>query len=360
MGSTLVRSGVRWYVIAGIVASAHEDPRSGTWPSTRLAFVSISPGLERDGPLVSIVTPSLNRADLIEPTIRSVRSQSYRNIEHIVIDGESTDETLTVLERYRDSYPLRWISEADTGMYSAINKGLALAQGEILAYLNTDDLYFPWTIEVVVDAFRRHPEVDVVFGDVIDIDDATGWQKFAWGLPFDLDYLRRSGYMWQPAVFWRRRVLEREGGFDESLRFVADLEYWLRLGGDSHRFKKIFEFLAIARYHPATLSLMHRPKVIRELDSIRLRHAPRGRAALPLWNWLDRLRRPFWTRIFWLCFVAQSVVPARFRRGPWSRLLASGQTRLSYVSLVLRPIPGLGRKVAGPLIRPSHYWLRPP
>lgn len=316
--------------------------------------------IEASGPLVSIVTPSLNRADLIEPTIRSVKSQSYRNLEHIVVDGESTDNTLAILEQFRGTYPLRWISEPDTGMYSAINKGLALAQGEILAYLNTDDLYFPWTIEVVVDTFRRHPEIDVVFGEVIDIDDATGTQKFAWALPFDLDYLRRSGYMWQPAVFWRRRVLEREGGFDETLRFVADLEYWLRLGGSSHRFRKVFEFLAVARYHPATLSLMHRPKVLRELDGIRLRHAPRGRAGHRWLARLDGLRRPFWTRVYWLSYVAQSLLPVRFRRGPWARLLTSGHTSISYLSLLLRPIPGLGRRVAGPLIRPSRYWLHPP
>src|SRR5690349_9655830 len=105
-------------------------------------------------PLVSIVTPSLNRVDLIESTLRSVRSQSYPNVEHIVVDGGSTDGTLEVLRRYEGTYGLRWMSEPDQGMYDAINKGLAMARGEILAYLNTDDLYLPWTIDTVVSTFR--------------------------------------------------------------------------------------------------------------------------------------------------------------------------------------------------------------
>src|SRR5438552_11891163 len=104
-------------------------------------------------------------------------------------------------------------------MYSAINKGLSMASGEIQAYLNSDDLYFPWTLEVIVDAFVRHPEIDVLYGDVMDIDDPTGKTKLAWNLPFDLDYLRRTGFLWQPGVFWRRGVFESAAGFDESIQY---------------------------------------------------------------------------------------------------------------------------------------------
>jgi glycosyltransferase involved in cell wall biosynthesis len=311
------------------------------------------------GPLVSIVTPTLNRADLIEPTLRSIRSQGYAEIEHIVVDGGSTDETLAILGRYEGTYRMRWISEPDPGMYAAVNKGLAQAQGQILAYLNSDDLYFPWTIEVVVDAFRRHPDVDVVFGEAIEITDATGGQTMSWVPPFNLDYLRRSGFMWQPAVFWRRRVLEQEGGFDERLRFAADLEYWMRLGEARHRFLKVNEFLAVARHHPGTLSMTQKGPAAEELRAIRARHAPTG----PAQRWLarlDRIRKPIWARIYWLAFVAQSLVPARLRRGPWSRLLGAGQTRISYRAVAFRWLPGLGRRWAGHLLYPSRYWLHPP
>jgi hypothetical protein len=191
----------------------------------------------------------------------------------------------------------------------------------------------------------------------MDIDDSTGWQTLAWALPLDLNYLRRSGLMWQPGVFWRRRVFEREGGFDESLRYVADLDYWLRLGARSHRFLKVHEFLAIARIHPETLSLLERPKVIKELDGIRQRHAPKGGSKQRFVARLDPVRRPMWTRLYWVAFVLQSLVPPPIRRGAWARLLGAGQTNISYVSLLLRPVPGLGRRVGGPLLRPNRYWL---
>ena len=94
-------------------------------------------------PLFSIVTPTLNRRELLEWTLRSIRGQSYPDLEHVVVDGGSTDGTLALLAEFEGTYPLRWISEPDGGMYNAINKGLRMASGDILAYLNSDDLYFP-------------------------------------------------------------------------------------------------------------------------------------------------------------------------------------------------------------------------
>jgi len=312
------------------------------------------------GPLVTVVTPTFNRAVLLEATIRSVRAQAYPNIEHLVVDGGSTDGTVALLRRYEGTYGLRWTSEPDGGMYSAINKGLQQGRGEIQAYLNSDDLYFPWTIRIVVDAFVRHPEADVIFGDVMDIDDWTGRMKPAWNLPFDLDYLRRTGFMWQPGVFWRKGVFEGAGGFDETIRYGADLEFWLRLGARDTCFVKINEFLAVARQHPETLSLVHRPRVIEELTGIRAKHVPRPGRQRPWVRTSDRLRRPLYARAYWLGLLLQSLVPARLRRGPWSEFLGAGQTKISYLAVVLRPIPGLGRRVAGPLLRPSRHWLQPP
>jgi glycosyltransferase involved in cell wall biosynthesis len=309
---------------------------------------------------VTVVTPALNRAQMLERTVQSIRAQSYPYVEHIVVDGGSTDGTVEMLRRHEGSYSLRWISEPDDGMYSAINKGLRRGSGDIQAYLNSDDLYFPWSLDVVVKAFARHPEVDVVFGDVLDIDDPTGHSRVAWNLPFNLDYLRRTGFMWQPGVFWRRSVFVAAAGFDERIRYGADLEFWLRLGAQGRRFLKVNEVLAVARQHPETLSLKHLPRVIQELAEIRAKHAPRSRT-----SWLtervgDPLRRPLWTRAYWLGLIAQSVVPDRIRRGPWSQFLGAGKTRISYLAVLLRPIPGLGRRVAGPLLRPSRNWLNPP
>jgi len=297
---------------------------------------------------------------MLEPTMRSVRSQTYPNIEHIVVDGGSTDDTLALLNSYAGTYRLRWISERDKGMYPAINKGLSMANGEIQAYLNSDDLYFPWALEVVVDAFVRHPDVDVVYGDVMEIDDPTGKTRLAWNLPFDLGYLRRSGFMWQPGAFWRSRLFESAAGFDETIQYGADLDFWLRLGAQGRRFMKINEFVAIARQHPETLSLVHRPRVVDELAQLRMKHAPQPRPARPWAQALDHIRRPLWSRIYWMGLILQSLVPTRLRRGPWSRFLGVGQTKIAYVAVVLRPIPGLGRRAAGPMLRPSRNWLEPP
>ena len=108
-----------------------------------------------DQTLVSIVTPTLDRVDLLRHTIESVKRQTHANLEHIIVDGGSTDGTLELLTRYEGSYPMRWVSEPDDGMYQAINKGLRSASGDILAYLNSDDLYFPWTVDTVVEALRK-------------------------------------------------------------------------------------------------------------------------------------------------------------------------------------------------------------
>ena len=116
--------------------------------------------------LVSIVTPTLNRADSIGDVLASVAAQTHGSIEHIIVDGGSTDGTVEVVERFSRTarYPIRWISEPDTGMYDAINKGLRMARGDVVAYLNSDDLYFPWSVETAVRTLQEG--CDFVFGDV--------------------------------------------------------------------------------------------------------------------------------------------------------------------------------------------------
>jgi len=124
-------------------------------------------------PLVSIVTASYNQGKFLEETILSVKNQDYSNIEHIIVDGGSTDNTVEILKRYDGTYDMRWVSEADGGMYAAINKGLRLSRGDVLAYLNSDDRYFPWTVAVAVQALQDHPEVGFVFGDTLNVKEGT-------------------------------------------------------------------------------------------------------------------------------------------------------------------------------------------
>jgi glycosyltransferase involved in cell wall biosynthesis len=219
--------------------------------------------------LFSIITPSFNKGSFIEETIVSIQSQNYRFIEHIIIDGCSTDNTVEVLKRYgtngrsiskancpitdgdcispvnctsnktwwedrsqREQYlpPISWISESDNGQADAINKGLRMAKGAILAFLNADDLYLPNTIERVAEYFAEHPEVDLVYGDIIHIDESGGNDYPIQSGPLDIDgYLGCMFYLPQPTVFFKRCVYEALGDFDVSLHLALDLDYWLRL-----------------------------------------------------------------------------------------------------------------------------------
>jgi glycosyltransferase involved in cell wall biosynthesis len=292
-------------------------------------------GLER--PFVSIVTPTLNQARYIQQTIQSIRAQTYTNVEHIVIDGGSTDETLDILREHEHSYRMRWVSEPDEGMYDAINKGLRMARGEILAYLNSDDLYFPWTVDVVVSAFRGDKGAGLVYGDALRLDDSVGSVAPWFQPPFNWTDMIAVGSLVQPTVFLRRRLLDTVGTFDASLRYVGDLDYWLRVG-DVESIVRIDEMLAVDRVHPEAASVVARVDMEAEDRAIRRRHRrpSKGRIALAI------IRTWLWRRRLWLRFVASSR-----RRGndrPWDRLLDAGGAGVPTSAAVLGLLPLLGSR----------------
>jgi glycosyltransferase involved in cell wall biosynthesis len=209
----------------------------------------------RECPTVSIVTPVLNQGQFIEQAIQSVRGQEYSNLEHIVVDGGSSDSTLSILERYEGTYNMRWISEPDNGMYQAINKGMRKAKGEIFAYLNADDLYLPWTLRTVVEEFQRKPSADLVYGDMVNMAMNGQYASIIFNPPkralrTHLRFLSLA----QPVVFWRRRVFESLEGFDESLQIASDYDFWLN-AASRFRFEKVDEILAIFRFHSDSKSL---------------------------------------------------------------------------------------------------------
>jgi glycosyltransferase involved in cell wall biosynthesis len=280
-------------------------------------------------PLVSVVTPSLDQAGTIAATLESVRAQSHPNVEHLVVDGGSTDGTLEIL-RAADS--VRWTSEPDSGMYDALNKGFAVTSGEILAYLNTDDAWFPWTVEVAVDALRRHPEAGFVFGDLLILED-TGKLRLDFHSPFRLAYLRRQGFLAQPTVFVRRSVWEQAGPFDASLQLLGDVEYWMRI---AERFpgRKINEVLALQRNHPAAKRFAQRETLERELADVRARYPKPG----PARGRVERVEASLWRRVFTLAFIA--------RAGGWERFRADGDYRVSPLRLAATMLPFVGRRFA--------------
>lgn len=275
-------------------------------------------------PLVSVVTPTLNQARFLESTLRSVRAQTYPNLEHIVIDGGSTDGGIEILRREGEAGTIRWQSEPDRGMYDAVNKGLGLASGEILAYLNSDDAWLPWAVETAVRVFESRRDVDIVFGDGIKIEEESGKQRLRLFPPFDMVSLANYESLMQPAVFWRRSVIDRVGQFDTGMRYVADLDYWLRAAAAGAKIAHVWEVLAVERIHAGRLSSAQRESMAGEDAAMRAKHAgdrggPEGRKRAA-----DRDIR--WQIWLWRAFVAAS----RFRwfPGPWHRFLRQGQVKV--------------------------------
>lgn len=198
-------------------------------------------------PLVSIVTPSYNQGAFLEATITSVLDQDYEALEYILVDGKSTDGSVEIIKKYADRIAW-WISEADRGQADAINKGLQRVHGEIIAWLNSDDLYLPGAFSTVVKYFQDHPQVGLVFGDLLALDE-NGEQinTLRYG-DYKLQDLMTFRIIGQPAVFFRKDVLEKAGYLDLSYQYLLDHQLWIRMAGVT-TIQHIPQLLAAARYH---------------------------------------------------------------------------------------------------------------
>lgn len=191
--------------------------------------------MNQEWPKISIITPSFNQVDFIERTIKSVLSQDYPNFENLVMDGGSTDGTVEILKKYGKR--IIWRSEKDKGQGDAINKGLKFAKGEILGYLNSDDILEPGALKTVADFFTKNPRTMWVFGKCRIIDEKekemrqsiTAYKNF-WLRRYSYKTLLILNYISQPAVFWRREVGEEIGFFNNHYFWALDYDYWLRLG----------------------------------------------------------------------------------------------------------------------------------
>ncbi len=206
--------------------------------------------MAQGAPLVSIVTPTLNQEMFLEETIRSVLQQSYPNIEYIIIDGGSSDRSLKIIQRYAPRLAY-WESTKDRGQAHAINKGLMRAKGEVLGWLNADDLLLPQAVQRCVQTFLEHKEVDVVYGHVQRID-ARGQLVPTPELPkdrvvFNKQFVLGECLVNQPGALWRRTIMEQAGILDESLHYVMDYEFWIRLALHGAKFFRVPDTLAYFR-----------------------------------------------------------------------------------------------------------------
>lgn len=194
--------------------------------------------------VISIITPSFNQGEFIEDCILSIKNQSYTNIEHIIVDGGSTDNTLEIIKKYEGSYNLRWISEPDNGQADAINKGFKMAHGEILAWLNCDDYYL--NLEVlrkIIGYFTLYPSADVIAADgyyvntdKVFLSPSDFVRKYV-----NLKRMRYADYMLQPSTFWRKSIFEKVT-IDEQWVYTFDWLFFLDI------FEKGYSVLAINDY----------------------------------------------------------------------------------------------------------------
>lgn len=220
-------------------------------------------------PKISVITPSYNQVQFIERTIKSVITQCYPNVEYIVIDGGSNDGSLEVIKKYDEKISF-WCSETDNGQYSAIKKGFSAATGDILCWINSDDMLLPGALTKVASAFLES-DADVVFGDIVYADQDGVEIKVMRNTPLiKIGYLYHAGYgLSQPEVFWSREIYERVGGIDDRGQFSMDEDLFLRFIKAGARFKHIRYKLSVLRFHPAskTSTISH----VGQLESSSLR-----------------------------------------------------------------------------------------
>jgi glycosyltransferase involved in cell wall biosynthesis len=236
-------------------------------------------------PKLTVITPSFNQGAFIERTIRSVLDQGYDNLEYLIVDGGSTDETVEIIKRYDDRIAW-WVSESDDGQTDALNKGLRRATGDIVAYINSDDYYLPGAFDHVIAAFERRPDARWVVGACrfVNADDSLRnvwtpqlptqrrhwWMLNPWGVP-------------QPSSFWRRELFAELGPFREDMHYVFDTEHALRCAYAGHMPALIDAELAVRVIHEEAKSWDRSPFVEEQkrfVDLFRPSLAPRERAFL--------------------------------------------------------------------------------
>ncbi len=205
--------------------------------------------------LVSIVTPSFNQAAYLEQTMRSVLDQDYADIEYIVVDGNSTDGSVDIIRKY-ESHLAYWVSEKDTGQAEAINKGMARAKGEIVAWLNSDDYYLPGAVSSALEAFGKYPAAVLVYGDMLAVDGQGQTINLLKYQSLALEDLLCFQIIGQPAVFMRRAAFEKAGGLDPTFHFLLDHHLWIRMAQQGP-IVHVDQTWSAARYHVAAKNRAH-------------------------------------------------------------------------------------------------------
>jgi len=220
-------------------------------------------------PTLSVVTPSFNSGEFIEDAIQSVLHQSKVSVEHIVMDGASTDDTTAILQRYPQ---VQWTSGPDDGQSDAINKGFLRATGDLVGWLNADDYYLPDGLAAVAQAARLHPEADVIYGDCLFVDSGGRIVRSKVEHGFDLPILMYFGcYIPSTSTFFRRRIIDDGLLLDREYRVCMDFEYFARLAHAGCRFHYVPRFIAAFRWHGNNISLSRAARRAQERRQVQLK-----------------------------------------------------------------------------------------
>ncbi len=223
------------------------------WPWRAVDHAATDAPEQTDWPRISIVTPSYNQGRFIEQTIRSVLMQEYANLEYIVMDGGSSDETGSILGKY-DGLLSYWQSRADDGQADALRQGFQLSRGDILAWINADDYYEPHALQQIAGYFRAHPDVAFVSGDVNLVDEQGRFMRKIYALrPSHFFAANMGAHGWpQQGCFWRRSAYEAAGGINPAYHFCMDLDLFTRLVKSGHGRRLPGPAIANFRQHPAS------------------------------------------------------------------------------------------------------------
>jgi glycosyltransferase involved in cell wall biosynthesis len=243
-------------------------------------------------PKISVITPSFNQAQYLEQAIVSVLQQNHEPLEFIIIDGGSTDGSQDVIRKYEDQISY-WVSEKDRGQAHALNKGLARARGEIVAYLNSDDLYLPGAFSKVIQYFDEHPNCNWLCGDTLMFGEGQKDEVILAQVPSTAAHALSWAYTApQPGMFWKRELLRE--GFDQRWRYCFDHEMYVRLLLDGHNCQHLPATLAAYRHHSTSKTIAEGDFFNEEFDKIAEIYEPRLRGTARRWCAGTRhLRRSF-------------------------------------------------------------------